>query len=59
MEKMYTVEEAAEWLSLNKRTLYNWIYLGKIKAVKINGATRIREQDLLDIIEPLETKKGE
>lgn len=59
MEKLYTVEGAAEMLSLSKRTIYNWIYEGKIKAFKVHGATRIKEQDILDIIEPLETKKGE
>ena len=59
MKKLYTVDDAAEMLSLSKRTLYNWIYEGKIKAFKVHGATRIKEQDILDIIEPLEVKKGE
>ena len=57
--QLYTVKEASELIKITEGTLRNWIYTGKIKAVKVHGATRIREQDLLDIIEPLEVKKGE
>ena len=57
--QLYTVKETSDLLKITEGTLRNWIYTGKIKAVKVNGATRIKEQDVLNIIEPLETKKGE
>lgn len=56
MSKFYTVKEAAEMLSLAHRTLYNWIYEGKIKAVKVGGATRIAEEEIKKMITPYEPK---
>lgn len=58
MSQLYTLEEAAEKLSLAKRTLYNWVYEGKIKAVKVGGALRITEEEIKSMVKPFEIKKN-
>lgn len=57
MSKLYTVKEVAEQLSLAERTLYNWIYEGKIKAVKVGAAIRIKEEEIKRLIKPFEVKE--
>lgn len=48
--KYYTIMEVAERLSLKQQTLRNWITEGRIKAVKIFGATRISEEEINKMI---------
>lgn len=43
---LYTVDEVAEILKVTKRTLYNFIKQGDIKAIKIGKYWRIRYIDL-------------
>lgn len=43
---LYTVEEVRNILKVTRRTLYNYIKSGDLKAVKIGKNWRIREQDL-------------
>lgn len=50
LEKLYTPEEVAEFLSFSKKTVQNYISNGRIKSVKVFGANRVRESDLLDLI---------
>jgi excisionase family DNA binding protein len=40
MEKLYTVEEVAEILSIEASTCKNWIRDGKIPHIKLNGSTK-------------------
>lgn len=58
MENLYTVKEAAEKLSMVEGTIRNWIYDGKLKAVKVGGSIRIPEEAIKEIIKPLEVREG-
>lgn len=42
----YTPEEVAIKLKVSRRTIYNWIQEGKLKAVKIGHFWRISESEL-------------
>ena len=50
LEKLYTPEEVADILKFSKKTVQNYISNGRIKSVKVFGANRVRESDLLDLI---------
>lgn len=46
-EKMYSVSQTADILSLNKKTVLRWIKNGKIKAVKqLNGYFQISQREI-------------
>lgn len=46
MEKFYTPEEVAANLKVSRKTVYNWIQEGRLKAVKIGHFWRISESEL-------------
>jgi len=46
MEKLYTIKEVADMLKVNKMTVYQWIYKGKIKSVKVMGNVRIKVEEI-------------
>lgn len=46
MDKIYSVKETAQILSLNEETLRRYIKAGKIRASKIGKVWRIQESDL-------------
>lgn len=48
--KVFTLEEAAAILKVNKRFLYPYLEAGKLKGAKIGRAWRITEEDLRDFI---------
>ena len=50
LEKLYTPEEVADILKFSKKTVQNYISNGRIKSVKVFGANRVRESDLLELI---------
>ena len=50
-EKLYTVEEAAEVLSISPVTLGDWLRAKKITGTKIGRKWRITESDLQAFIE--------
>lgn len=43
---MKTVKETAAVFGVHWQTVRNWIYEGKIKAVKINKTVRIPEEEI-------------
>lgn len=45
MEKLFTSEELAEVLKINKQTVLRFIRENKIKAVKIGREYRVKESD--------------
>lgn len=47
---MLTVEEVAERLKVTPRTIYRWIDEDKLKALKIEGIVRIKEEDYQEFI---------
>jgi len=46
MEKYYTPEEIAANLKVSRKTIYNWIQKGHLKAVKIGHFWRVSESQL-------------
>ena len=46
MEKYYTPEEIAANLKVSRKTIYNWIRAGRLKAVKIGHFWRVSESEL-------------
>lgn len=51
LDKLYTIEETAQALRLNVRTVYQWIYDGKLKASKIGCKWLITEDTIKKVIE--------
>lgn len=49
-KKTYTPQEVADILQITRRTVYEYIKLGKIKAVKIGKGHRISSEQLDKII---------
>jgi len=50
MEKLFTVLQVAELLSLSPSTIRRWLWDGRLPRVKVGRATRVREGDLLALI---------
>ena len=48
--RVYTTEEVAEILHVTKRTVYNYIKAGTLKAVKIGKYWRISAENLEEFI---------
>jgi excisionase family DNA binding protein len=44
--KLYTIDEIAETLKVTRRTVYNYIQSGTLKAIKIGKYWRVRHEDL-------------
>ena len=49
--KVYTLDEICEILKVTKRTMYNYIRAGKLKAVKMGKYWRVTEENLRAFIE--------
>ena len=54
----YTPEEVAEILKVTRRTIYNYIKSGDLKAVKMGKYWRVSEANLQDFIEHGTNKKS-
>jgi len=60
VEKLFTPQQVADHLSLEKKTVEDYLRAGKIPGVKVGREWRVRERDLQSYIDGLETpKKGE
>jgi excisionase family DNA binding protein len=48
MAHLMNIEELADYLRLNKQTIYNWLHSGKFSGIKIGGVWRFdkRQVDL-------------
>ena len=46
MEKLLTVDELAEVLSVKRSTIYQWRHLGLIPYIKVGRFVRFRETDI-------------
>ena len=49
-DKLYTVEEVAEYLSVTPRTVRNYCYNGQINHIKIGKELRISETQLQEYL---------
>lgn len=47
---LFSIKQAAEYLSMRPSTLYQWIHEGRIGSVKIGGRRLIRKNDLEKLI---------
>ena len=50
---LLTVKEAASLLGIGRSTVYELIYAGRIRSVKIGSSRRIRRGDLDDFVRDL------
>ncbi|UQZ89756.1 DNA-binding protein [Deltaproteobacteria bacterium Smac51] len=50
-ERPFTVREVAEFLQLKPTTIVSWIKNGKIKAVKVGHAWRIKRREIFRILD--------
>ena len=57
MEKLYTVDELAEYLKVNRITLYRWLKDKKIEYNKVGNQYRFTEEQVKKFIE--KQNKGE
>ena len=48
--KVYTLNEVSEILKVTKRSLYNYIKAGTLRAVKVGKDWRVSEDNLKDFI---------
>ena len=53
--KMYTAKQVCEMLVITRRTLYNYVKTGKLKAVKVGGFLRFTEDEIQDFLQRNET----
>ena len=62
MERLYSVDEAADLLCLSHWTIWGWLKSGKLRGAKVGGRRVIRESELQRVIiddpRPAESKKG-
>ena len=42
-------DEVAEYFSVTKRTVYNWIANGELELVRFGGTVRIRRESVLKV----------
>ena len=50
-DKLFTINEVAEMLSVTHKTVRNLIAKGEIKAIKIGGSIRIKESVIKNLIQ--------
>lgn len=45
-QRMYKVNEFAEALNLSPKTIWAWVYSGKLAVVRLGKAVRIKQSEL-------------
>ena len=55
-ERLFTVRELAEYLSLNEETIRRWIKSEKLPALKIGRELRVKESEVEKFLEASEKK---
>jgi len=46
MQKLIDIEELADFLSLKRQTIYNWLHQGKISGIKVGGVWRFDRREI-------------
>lgn len=46
MARLIDIDELADYLRLNKQTIYNWLHLRKISGIKVGGVWRFDRRDI-------------
>lgn len=55
-ERLWTISQLAEYLSVPVSTIHRWHYRGEIKALKIGRHLRFRESDIEDFLRRAERR---
>lgn len=55
---MLSAEELAEYLGLNKQTIYNWLHKKKIKGIKIGKVWRFDQAYIDAWLDKLHEREG-
>lgn len=45
--KLITIKEVSEMLGVKDKTLYQWVELGQIPSIKLNGSVRFDPDEIL------------
>ena len=56
-KRLLNADEASEYLSIGKTTLYSWVKRGKIPIIKIETCTRFEVDDLDNVILKLKAER--
>lgn len=56
-EKLYTVLEVAKQFRVSRQAVYDWVYEGRLQAIRIGERIRIPESALRAFVQPV--KPGE
>lgn len=48
MPRLINIEELADYLRLQKQTIYNWLNQGKISGIKVGGVWRFDQKEIDD-----------
>jgi len=48
MSRLMNIEELADYLRIQKQTIYNWLNQGKISGIKVGGVWRFDRKDIDD-----------
>lgn len=46
MPRLMDLDELADYLRLQKQTIYNWLHQGKISGIKVGGVWRFDRRDV-------------
>ncbi len=46
MPRLIDIDELANYLKLQKQTLYNWLHQGKISGIKVGGVWRFERREV-------------
>ncbi|HTZ10931.1 MAG TPA: helix-turn-helix domain-containing protein [Candidatus Margulisiibacteriota bacterium] len=46
MSRLMDIDELADYLRLQKQTIYNWLHQGKIAGIKVGGVWRFDRRDV-------------
>ncbi len=50
MQNLLTIKQVAEILQVKVSTIYDWVYRGKIRHIKLGKMLRFFEEDILNYI---------
>lgn len=53
LQQHYKLKDIAKMLNVSEKSVYRWVYEGRLKANKIAGSLRVPRTELLKIIKPL------
>ena len=46
MKRLIDIDELADYLKLQKQTIYNWLHQGKISGIKVGGVWRFDRREV-------------